>query len=124
MLSLDAFTTPKILSLSLLLLTSLLLLYSFLSPTYKFPSNAPPKPSISSFSIVGAFMFFTRRWDFFRHSRDQAKTGNFRFFLGKHPVVGLSGEEGRKVFLVVGSWVCRRGMCCIFYLKKKFGGVG
>ncbi|TVY35052.1 Sterol 14-demethylase [Lachnellula occidentalis] len=96
MLSLDILplSLPTIASLSLL--TSLYLLYTLLSPSYTFPQKSPSSSTVSHLPIVGALQFFTKRWDFFRLSRDAAKTGNFKFFLGKHPIVGLSGAEARK----------------------------
>jgi len=42
--------------------------------------------------------FFTGRWDFFRKSIAENRTGNFSFYLGKHPVVALSGDLGGQVF--------------------------
>ena len=63
------------------------------------PLSAKSPPVVSdNYPIIGAFAFFTRRWDFFRHAISQSPTGNFSFHLGKWPLIGLSGEEGRKVF--------------------------
>lgn len=80
-----------------LLPVSLFFIYYLLSPTYKFPANAPPLTKVSGLPIFGALQFFTQRWDFWRHARDAAG-GSFTFFVGKHPIVGLSGVEGRKLF--------------------------
>ncbi|TVY73614.1 Sterol 14-demethylase [Lachnellula suecica] len=90
------FDTTTLLLLAFTLL--LTLTYRTLQPSFKFPAASPKLTSISSFPILGATKFFTARWQFFRHARDQSPTGNFSFFLGKHPVVGLTGVEGRKTF--------------------------
>lgn len=59
--------------------------------------KAPPRVH-EEWPVLGALRFFTARWDFYQHARSQAKSGNFSFFLGKHPVVGLTGDRGRKLF--------------------------
>jgi hypothetical protein len=67
------------------------------SGRYQFPSKSP-KLVKEGYPIVGALRFFTARWDFFQDASAQSPTGNFSFFLGKYPVVGLSGEKSRQVF--------------------------
>lgn len=67
------------------------------SGKYQFSSKSP-KLASAGYPILGAVRFFTARLDFFRHAQAQAPTGNFTFFLGKHPIVGLSGDKGRSVF--------------------------
>jgi sterol 14-demethylase len=84
-----------------------------LLPTYKFPASSPPL-AVNSFPILGALKFFTGRWKFFRHARDQSRNGNFSFFLGKHPVVGLSGEEGRRLFFESREMGMREGSVFTF----------
>ncbi|CAG8960722.1 hypothetical protein HYFRA_00002258, partial [Hymenoscyphus fraxineus] len=64
---------------------------------YQFSAKSP-KRTKEGYPIIGAIRFFTARWDFFRHARQQAPTGNFSFFLGKHPVVGLTGDKSRILF--------------------------
>jgi hypothetical protein len=66
-------------------------------PQYHFSPNSP-KRITEGYPILGAFRFFTARWDFFRHARAQTPSGNFSFFLGKHPIVGMSGDKGRQLF--------------------------
>ena len=88
-------STTTILSAGALL--SFALYYSLFSRAYKFPKHAP-KLAKQSYPIVGSLKFFTARWDFFQDEIARSETGNFSFFLGKHPVVGLSGEQSRKVF--------------------------
>lgn len=51
-----------------------------------------------NYPIVGAIEFWTRRFEFYLHQQSKSPTGNFSFFLGKNPVVGLGSDEGRKVF--------------------------
>ena len=58
-----------------------------------------PKSISNDYPIVGAFDFFSKRWDFFQQAMVHSPTGNFSFHLGKIPVIGLSGLEGRRVFL-------------------------
>lgn len=67
------------------------------SGKYQF-STKSPKPVSGGFPILGAVRFFTARLDFFRHAQAEAPTGNFSFFLGKHPIVGLSGDKARSLF--------------------------
>ena len=60
----------------------------------------PKEPRLvpEGYPVVGALRFFTARWDFFQHARRLTPSGNFGFFIGKHPVVGLTGEKGRQAF--------------------------
>jgi hypothetical protein len=51
-----------------------------------------------NFPITGAFGFWAKRWDFFRHARDHSPTGNFTWNAGPNTVVGLSGDSGRRLF--------------------------
>jgi sterol 14-demethylase len=71
--------------------------YILLAPQQQLLAKAPPRVK-EGYPLLGAFRFFTARWEFFQHSRDQAPSGNFSFFLGKHPVVGLTGDKARKLF--------------------------
>ncbi|KAF4635641.1 hypothetical protein G7Y89_g2441 [Cudoniella acicularis] len=94
---------PALYSLSITTLLSVAVLLGFgvyaltFSSRYKFPSKSP-KLVKEGYPILGTLRFFTARWDFFQHARAHSTTGNFSFFLGKHPVVGLSGEKGRQIF--------------------------
>ncbi|GIZ48001.1 hypothetical protein CKM354_001107600 [Cercospora kikuchii] len=83
---------------SLLVLTSLVL-YIFHKPA--FPKNAPKVTNHDSIPLIGALKFFTRRIDFMKNGQSHSPTGNFSFYAGMHPVVGLSGKsvEQRRVFL-------------------------
>lgn len=62
-----------------------------------FPPRAP-KLVRQNYPIVGALSFFTERFTFCQRAAAESSTGNYSFYVGKHPVVGVSGEEGRKVF--------------------------
>ena len=63
-----------------------------------FSSSSAPKPRDDDWPIVGSLKFFTARWDFFNHTRGQYRTKCFSFHLGRHPVVGLMGDEARQTF--------------------------
>jgi sterol 14-demethylase len=69
----------------------------YLLSRLSFPPQAP-KLASQNYPIVGALGFFTERWTFCKRASAQSATGNYSFHLGKHRVVGVSGEEGRKVF--------------------------
>ncbi|KAI9728476.1 MAG: hypothetical protein M1828_003878 [Chrysothrix sp. TS-e1954] len=79
----------------LVLSTAGLLLYNYLPR--RFPFNAPSLVS-GRLPVIGPLRFFTARWDFFRDSAAHSATGNFSFHVGKYQVVGLSGDEPRKLF--------------------------
>lgn len=91
----EGYSAPLVLPVSAIAVL-LAALYMFLSPQQLGP-KAPPRVR-EGWPILGALRFFTARWEFFQHARDQAPSGNFSFFLGKHPVVGLSGDAARKIF--------------------------
>jgi len=61
------------------------------------PSNAPPLAT-ESWPLIGSMQFFTARWDFFLRQMTHSPTGNFSFFAGDKIVVGLSGDESRRIF--------------------------
>jgi hypothetical protein len=69
----------------------------YLSSRTSFPPKAP-RVAHHNYPIVGALGFFTERWTFCQRAIADSPTGNFSFHLGKHPIIGVSGEEGRKVF--------------------------
>jgi hypothetical protein len=77
---------------------------------YQFPSRAP-KLVKDGYPVIGALRFFTARWDFFHDEGVRSPTGNFSFFLGKHPVVGLTGEKGRRVFFESREMGFAEGYC-------------
>ena len=61
-------------------------------------SKQSPKPTNDTLPLLGSVGFFTRRWDFTRTSRDRTATRNFSFWVGKLPVIGLGGDDGRVTF--------------------------
>jgi sterol 14-demethylase len=72
-----------------------LVLYVFHKPA--FPANAP-KATEDALPLIGSRNFFTKRWDFYKSSIARSATGNFSFYAGKWPVVGLAGHNSRKLF--------------------------
>lgn len=72
-----------------------LLLYLFSRPP--FPKNAPARTK-EAWPVLGSMQFFTQRWDFFQRSLAHSNSGNFTFYAGQWPVVGLTGHEGRRLF--------------------------
>ena len=64
------------------------------------PPLDPKAPSVvqEDHSIFGAWRFWTNRWEFFGSWIRRSASGNFSFWVGKHPIVGLSGESSRKTF--------------------------
>lgn len=72
--------------------------YIFLVQRPSFPSNAP-KVFSSDYPVFGPLGFWTARRDFWHRAIRESKTGNFSFHVGKHPVIGVSSEEAREVFL-------------------------
>ena len=78
---------------------SLWIAYHIFTPRPAFPANSPePISSQETYPILGAVGFFTKRWDFYRDAISNSKTGSFSFYLGKHPIVGLSGHASRRKF--------------------------
>lgn len=70
-------------------------LYAFKRPSL--PKNAPPLVS-EAWPIIGSMQFFTQRWEFFQRQMAHSPTGNFTFFAGDKPVIGMSGDESRRLF--------------------------
>ncbi|KAK1070750.1 hypothetical protein LTR12_013769 [Friedmanniomyces endolithicus] len=72
--------------------------YIYLFSRPAFPKNAPALTS-EAFPVIGSLQFFTKRWDFFQKAMAQSSTGNFSFYAGQYPIIGVAGPEARKVFL-------------------------
>lgn len=74
----------------------ILAIYLYASPkvTYK---NIPPQAR-NVFPVIGAHKFFVKRWDWFEQEIARSKHGIFSFFAGDKLVIGMSGEEARKIF--------------------------
>ncbi|KAF2114015.1 cytochrome P450 6A1 [Lophiotrema nucula] len=92
----QASTPPIILFLAfvVVLFTAYVVLHSY---ARRMPSNAPPLAS-GNWPLTGSIEFWTRRWDWYQSARRTA-TGNFSFHAGKNPVVGLSGDKSRQLFV-------------------------
>ncbi|KAB8346184.1 hypothetical protein FH972_023230 [Carpinus fangiana] len=78
-------------------LAVLLPLLAALAARPAFRGKSPPLTA-GNLPFIGSFGFFSARWDFMRSAAAGSSSGNFAFHLGKHPVVGLSGEAGRRTF--------------------------
>lgn len=76
-----------------------------------FPATAPKRVK-GDWPVLGSLGFFTRRWDFFQEAMERSPTGNFTFHAGQYPVVGLSGEEGRKLFFESKALDLTAGSVC------------
>ncbi len=93
----QGYSASAVFSSSAAIVLSIGVIVLLVSSQYRFSSKAP-KPVSEGYPILGALRFFTARWDFFRHARAQASSGNFSFRIGNHLVVGLTGDKGRQVF--------------------------
>lgn len=69
--------------------------YAFSRPTL--PKNVPPFTT-EAWPIIGSMQFFTQRWEFFQRQMAHSPTGNFSFFAGDKPVIGISSDEAKRVF--------------------------
>ncbi|KKA17947.1 Uncharacterized protein T310_8106 [Rasamsonia emersonii CBS 393.64] len=76
-------------------------LISFLAYLSYTPRVDKRSPAFTSDTVpfVGSWGFFTRKQIFWDNAVAESKTGNFSFWLGKHHVVGVSGEAARKMYL-------------------------
>ena len=70
-------------------------LYAIRRPSL--PKNAPPLAT-EAWPIIGSMQFFTQRWEFFQRQMAHSPTGNFSFYAGDKPVIGMSGDEPRRIF--------------------------
>jgi hypothetical protein len=70
-------------------------LYAFQRPSL--PKNAPPLVN-EAWPIIGSMQFFTHRWEFFQRQVAHSPTGNFSFYAGDKPVIGVSGDEAQRIF--------------------------
>ncbi|EON68791.1 hypothetical protein W97_08049 [Coniosporium apollinis CBS 100218] len=104
--------------LSVTVLGSLAFCLTFLSRRPSFPKNAPPLFR-GGYPILGAYQFFTRRWDFFRHASAASPSGNFSYYIGQHAVVGLSGDDSRKAFFENRGLGFAEGYAVLFNMSPK-----
>jgi hypothetical protein len=80
--------------LSIAILTTAVL-YAFRGPPL--PKNAP-RLVTEAWPIIGSMQFFTQRTEFFQRQVAHSPTGNFSFYAGDKPVIGMSGDEERRIF--------------------------
>lgn len=83
-------------SIWVLLLTGLAYAVGFLAYRPSFPRNAPKL--FKGYPVLGVPRFFTDRGNFLTEGRRLAGSGNWSFYFGKMRIVGLSGEDGRRLF--------------------------
>lgn len=81
-----------------LLVAATLVFGHYLVSRPSFPDNAPKYWKPDTWPIVGAWRFFSHRHDMYRDAQNSSPTGHFSFHIGKRPIIGLSGLEGRKTF--------------------------
>lgn len=62
------------------------------------PAGTPPSIK-RNWPLIGPIKYWTKRWDFFQEATKASLNGNFTFNVGKHVVVGVSGDESRRVFM-------------------------
>ncbi|TIC90210.1 Obtusifoliol 14-alpha demethylase [Colletotrichum higginsianum] len=79
-----------------LLLTGLAYAVGSLAWRPSFPRNAPRL--LKGYPVLGTPRFFSERGNFLSEGRRFAASGNWSFYFGKMRIVGLSGDEGRRLF--------------------------
>ena len=84
-------------SIALISLSIFGIIFLYLFHCQSFPQRAP-KLASESWPIIGSMQFFTERWSFFERQVALSQTGNFSFYAGDKPVVGISGDHARKLF--------------------------
>jgi hypothetical protein len=62
------------------------------------PEGAPPLVK-GDWPLIGPTTYWTERWNFFQEAIKASLNGTFTFHVGKHVVVGMSGDENRRVFM-------------------------
>ncbi|KAF8879391.1 hypothetical protein BD779DRAFT_1676436 [Infundibulicybe gibba] len=77
---------------------SVLLLCVYILAPRSTPKSSREIKRLGGFSILTAWPFFTRRFDFLQFHFNSTKERIFRFNILHHPIVALNGEEGRKLF--------------------------
>lgn len=71
---------------------------AYLYVTRSLPEGTPPSIK-DNWPLIGPIKYWTKRWDWFQEATKASLNGNFTFNVGKHVVVGVSGDEGRKIFM-------------------------
>jgi len=64
---------------------------------FSVPEKAPKLVS-GLWPILGARQFFNARWDWHQAMGHASSTGNWSYYVGSKPVIGVSGDASRKVF--------------------------
>lgn len=88
-------------TLSLLVLASTVIISTALFSVFRRQSLPLTAPQLTSdnLPILGALSFFSKRWDLHQHATASSNTGQFSYYVGNTPVIGLRGDSGRKTFL-------------------------
>lgn len=95
---LDLYQRFTVYFISSILLVTILPVYHLLRIySHAILKNAPPVVK-GNLPLSGAWGFWGARWDWCKAVRDWSSTGNYSFHVGRHHVVGLSGDAGRQVF--------------------------
>jgi len=71
---------------------------AYLYAARSLPEGAPPLVK-GDWPLIGPTTYWTKRWDFFKEATKASLNGSFSFHVGKHVVVGVSGDDGRRVFM-------------------------
>jgi hypothetical protein len=93
----DISLAKSLLSISSVLSVVYIFLRTFVWKRSSFSPSAP-KAIAEDLPLLGAYTFWTKRWTFFQRAIASSLTGNFSFFIGPYPAVGLSGPTARKTF--------------------------
>jgi hypothetical protein len=104
---------PTILLFAIIAILSVVAFYTLFLPRHEVSSKAPKQTS-HQFYRLGALSFFTSRWDFYQQAVSESVSGNFSFYLGKYFVVGLSGNDVRRVFFENRSLNLTEGCVILF----------
>lgn len=106
---------------ALLALAILISYFWFWKPS--FPPNAPIIVDEST-PVLGATRFFTHRWDFFRDNSKRSKSGNFSYTLGRNRMVGLSGEDARRLMFYSPNLNMEEGINLLFGGTSRYTSQG
>lgn len=77
------------------------------------PGKAPPLVK-GELPFTGPLKYWTKRWEFFQEAARYSSTGQFSFHVGQHHVVGVTGDEARKVFLESKDFNMSAGYAALF----------
>lgn len=91
----DLLTAPTLLTATLIVLLTTFYLTLLRAPS--FPPNAPPHTK-ETYPLLGAWFWFSERWDFHQRASAASPTGNFSFFAGPLSVISIASDSARRVF--------------------------